>query len=305
MSISLERSRDFVEPAPSKPFVNQTHENKAVSPRPARRESLGSRAARYLFLALTLAALAYGWKIAGREEFIPDEGVGYWLGIAGGTTLLFQLAYPLRKRSKSMRRMGSATSWFRLHMILGIVGPILILSSLQFLAWCYQQQRRAIYIARRGCEWRHRALHLWEDSPGSLRHARRPHGSPDGCHIASHGRGERCRWSKRNHCEDVDGLWPEGARTEVWSGYKCAPCRQRGHHHAGAADPPPESHRDSGPGKRHPAGLEFRRSAAPIPVRPAFTSMSISMRSRGPPASHSMSACSRCGMCFTCLCSAC
>ncbi len=101
-----------------------------MRPAPARQLQSGTaagRALRLAFAAATLLAIGYGWLLAARKEFIPDEGVGYWLGIAGGTALLVQLVYPLRKRARFMRRLGSATAWFRAHMILGIAGPLLIL----------------------------------------------------------------------------------------------------------------------------------------------------------------------------------
>ena len=41
--------------------------------------------------------------------------------------MLLLLLYPLRKRVKGLRGLGSVGGWFRLHMVLGIVGPALIL----------------------------------------------------------------------------------------------------------------------------------------------------------------------------------
>ena len=82
---------------------------------------------RLFFVLASLAALGFGWWLAANETFTPKDGAGYWIGIAGGTILLLQLAYPLRKRARFMRRIGSAPLWFRLHMVLGIVGPLLIL----------------------------------------------------------------------------------------------------------------------------------------------------------------------------------
>lgn len=92
-----------------------------------RHRLLLSEFARILFILGSLLALGYGWWLADHETFTPKEGAGYWIGIAGGSTLLLQLAYPLRKRMRFMRRLGSAPTWFRLHMALGIVGPLLIL----------------------------------------------------------------------------------------------------------------------------------------------------------------------------------
>ncbi len=92
-----------------------------------RAEPLSAHFARLGFTTAVLFLLSFGWMFSLREEFTPEEGTGYWLGIAGGTLLLFVLAYPLRKRARFMARLGTPPSWFRFHMILGIVGPILIL----------------------------------------------------------------------------------------------------------------------------------------------------------------------------------
>ncbi len=91
------------------------------------REPASARISRALFVVMTLAALGAGWAVAERRMFTAEEGTGYWLGILGGSLLLAQLLYPLRKRGRFMRRLGSAPVWFRLHMVLGIVAPVLIL----------------------------------------------------------------------------------------------------------------------------------------------------------------------------------
>jgi len=46
------------------------------------------------------------------------RGVGprYWLGVAGGTGMLMLFLYPLRKRWRAMREIGSTRFWFALHM---------------------------------------------------------------------------------------------------------------------------------------------------------------------------------------------
>lgn len=95
--------------------------------KPAKSGSFAARASRPVFTIVCILAIAYGWRLSAREEFIPDEGWGYWIGIMGAVALIVQLAYPLRKRAKFMRRMGPAPMWFRAHMALGVIGPILIL----------------------------------------------------------------------------------------------------------------------------------------------------------------------------------
>ena len=76
---------------------------------------------------VSVFALAGGWQI--RDEYLihPDRGLGYALGIIGGSAMLLLLIYPLRKRlPRTPFLILSTPAWFRLHMILGIAGPILI-----------------------------------------------------------------------------------------------------------------------------------------------------------------------------------
>jgi len=79
------------------------------------------------FATAVALALLVGWYNREEGHLTPDTGIGYWLGIAGGSAMLLLLIYPLRKRMKSLRHLGSVAGWFRLHMVLGIVGPTLIL----------------------------------------------------------------------------------------------------------------------------------------------------------------------------------
>jgi hypothetical protein len=73
------------------------------------------------------ALLAWG-SHAGLERYItPQRGLGYALGITGGSMMLLLLVYSARKRVSWLRWMGGIPAWFEFHMVLGIVGPILIL----------------------------------------------------------------------------------------------------------------------------------------------------------------------------------
>ena len=89
--------------------------------------SLVARLGRFGFVAATLLVLGLGVKLSALEQYTPSEGPGYVFGIVGGTLILVLLLYPLRKRFKFMNRFGSAPAWFRVHMVLGIAGPVLIL----------------------------------------------------------------------------------------------------------------------------------------------------------------------------------
>jgi hypothetical protein len=57
----------------------------------------------------------------------PKSGLGYAIGIVGGTLILSQLLYAVRKRVRSLSFLGSVPKWFQTHMIMGIVGPVCIL----------------------------------------------------------------------------------------------------------------------------------------------------------------------------------
>ncbi len=83
----------------------------------------------YSFL---LIALGVGWYLRSTELVNPSEGLGYWLGIVGGSFMLLLLFYPASKKSQIMRRLGLVPHWFRIHMILGLVGPLLVLYHCNF-----------------------------------------------------------------------------------------------------------------------------------------------------------------------------
>lgn len=53
--------------------------------------------------------------------------LGYNLGLAGGLMMLVLLLYPLRKRVKLFENFGFLPSWFKWHMVLGILGPLTII----------------------------------------------------------------------------------------------------------------------------------------------------------------------------------
>ncbi|MGD8349815.1 MAG: hypothetical protein PVI79_11285 [Gammaproteobacteria bacterium] len=74
-----------------------------------------------------LLALAAGWSVRGERYLIAESGIGYWLGIIGGSMMLLLLIYPLRKRFIRWAAIGSVKSWFRIHMILGLAGPVAII----------------------------------------------------------------------------------------------------------------------------------------------------------------------------------
>jgi hypothetical protein len=109
----------LVTPAASKPDAR-----KASPTRKSRNAVYG-----YAFL---VAALIAGWLLSDAKLVDPNDGLGYWLGIVGGSLMLFLLLYPAGKKSTILRRLGVLKHWFQIHMIFGLVGPLLILYHCNF-----------------------------------------------------------------------------------------------------------------------------------------------------------------------------
>ena len=94
-------------------------------------KTIKSRSALYGYSVLVAVLLA-GWLLREQELLNPEEGIGYWLGIVGGSLMLLLLLYPAGKKSSLLRRLGLVRHWFRIHMIIGLVGPLLILYHCNF-----------------------------------------------------------------------------------------------------------------------------------------------------------------------------
>ncbi|MCL4720535.1 MAG: pyridine nucleotide-disulfide oxidoreductase [Gammaproteobacteria bacterium] len=82
--------------------------------------------------ALAALAVYVGWIGREQRNIHAEHGLGYAIGILGGVLMLILLLYSLRKRVRWLARFGETRHWFRSHMILGIVGPVLILYHCNF-----------------------------------------------------------------------------------------------------------------------------------------------------------------------------
>lgn len=85
-----------------------------------------------VFSLTVLAVLAWRWQVRDATALTAEAGFGYALGIIGVGCMLALLLYPLRKRVRVMRNWLRVATWFRLHMMLGIVGPAAILVHCNF-----------------------------------------------------------------------------------------------------------------------------------------------------------------------------
>jgi len=82
--------------------------------------------ANFLLLG-TAVVLLYGWTLRDDNYLSAEDGAGYLLGIVGGSLMLVLLLYPISKRVAVMTRIVPARFWFGVHMLLGTIGPAMVL----------------------------------------------------------------------------------------------------------------------------------------------------------------------------------
>jgi hypothetical protein len=102
-----------------------------VASAPAFSEDLGSSAftlwQRILVYFATLALVGLGFWVALERPYTAQSDLAYYLGLAGGCMMLSLLLYPLRKYWSRMNRVGSMKIWFVVHVLFGVLGPVLVL----------------------------------------------------------------------------------------------------------------------------------------------------------------------------------
>lgn len=85
-----------------------------------------------LGLMLAAAVIVIGYQGRESRRLFAEQGLGYALGVVGSLLILTLLLYPLRKKFKFLKVLGQVRNWFRVHMILGVVGPIAVLYHANF-----------------------------------------------------------------------------------------------------------------------------------------------------------------------------
>jgi len=85
-----------------------------------------------LFAFFVIATAMRGIQLRSEFYLAPDRGLGYALGILGGSMMLLLLLYPIRKKFGFMRGLGAVRHWFRMHMVLGVLGPLCIVFHCNF-----------------------------------------------------------------------------------------------------------------------------------------------------------------------------
>ncbi|MDX2308998.1 MAG: pyridine nucleotide-disulfide oxidoreductase [Hyphomicrobium sp.] len=84
------------------------------------------------FASAIIAIIATAWLQRDEGHLTAETGLGYWFGIIGAVIMLVLVAYPFRKRLAFMSRLGRVSLWFRIHMVLGIVGPTFVVLHTNF-----------------------------------------------------------------------------------------------------------------------------------------------------------------------------
>jgi hypothetical protein len=104
--------------------------NTVISGRPTRTSRWLTPAG--LVFLIVIGLLYFGWTFPTERYITPQRGFGYALGIVGGSMMLLLFSYSARKRLPALAFLGPTVNWFRLHMLLGLAGPLCILYHANF-----------------------------------------------------------------------------------------------------------------------------------------------------------------------------
>jgi hypothetical protein len=86
----------------------------------------------FVFFITLISIVSIGIYVAQHKYYTSGDDFGYYLGLVGALLMLSLLLFPLRKRMRFMQGWGKLPNWFRIHMIIGITGPLLILFHANF-----------------------------------------------------------------------------------------------------------------------------------------------------------------------------
>jgi hypothetical protein len=115
----------------SVPAAVATRPNNAIERSSGARKS-GLLTPTGVFAVAVFALICIGLRVPTERYLTPQRGVGYALGIVGGSMMLLLLLYSARKRIRWLRFLGPTPSLFRHHMLLGVLGPLCILYHANF-----------------------------------------------------------------------------------------------------------------------------------------------------------------------------
>ncbi len=77
-----------------------------------------------IFVGVVFALGRVYWD---ERYYVPDEGLGYYLGLTGGVLMLLAYGYSLFKYVPALRTKWVMKHWLTAHLLFGLVGPFLIM----------------------------------------------------------------------------------------------------------------------------------------------------------------------------------
>lgn len=89
----------------------------------------------WLYGPLPAGNLVGDWQnqfVEALQDIQFGSGLRFWLGVTGASMMALLLAYPLRKAFGQRFKLGAIGSWFHIHLLFGIAGPVLILYHCNF-----------------------------------------------------------------------------------------------------------------------------------------------------------------------------
>jgi len=78
-------------------------------------------------IVLSVTIFILGNKYWDERYYTPDEGLGYYMGLVGGCMMLLAFGYTLFKYVPLFRSKTVMKFWLTLHLMFGILGPLLIM----------------------------------------------------------------------------------------------------------------------------------------------------------------------------------
>ena len=85
-----------------------------------------------ILFSIVTVLLLFGWFTQDKSYLSPEDGLGYYFGIVGGSLMLLLSLYSFRKKYRFMRNWGAVKYWFSAHMFMGVLGPVFILFHANF-----------------------------------------------------------------------------------------------------------------------------------------------------------------------------
>lgn len=89
----------------------------------------------WLYGAIDEATTIGAWHTALMRELQDirfGSGLRFWLGVAGASLMASLLLYPVRKWLTQRFRLGTIGGWFHIHILFGLIGPMLVLYHCNF-----------------------------------------------------------------------------------------------------------------------------------------------------------------------------